>query len=200
MSASSGLIAKPIAYWRLGTHFLLLAEGASGQLIKLRNPTSVVSDKVQSEESIVQATIWSDQHIGEPILFNFFHGIEVLLKGFIAEKCAVPKKHELTILLAVFESQYGHSSKFGSLIRDWLIVATNPTPWSKFLIENEILVDDWYLALKYPENEGKVFNHQALKSELAVAIPFWTALHVAAGTIRTAAVQFSIECGIRQSE
>ena len=52
----------------------------------------------ESHESYYQKTKWNDFNIGVPILFNFYHGLELCMKGLLQEINKLPtnKTHGLT--------------------------------------------------------------------------------------------------------
>ena len=46
-------------------------------------------------------TRWNDSNIGIPLLFNFYHGMELIMKGILSEEgVAFPKVHSLDDLVS----------------------------------------------------------------------------------------------------
>lgn len=44
----------------------------------------------QSRQNYYQKTKWNDFNIGVPILFNFYHGLELCMKGLLQEIGKLP--------------------------------------------------------------------------------------------------------------
>jgi len=72
-------------YLTVGTYFLQLSELACGQLECNGNKWFIVSDLPIEPDRYDEQTLWSDHRIGVPILFNFFHGVELILKDFLVQ-------------------------------------------------------------------------------------------------------------------
>ena len=75
--------------FNLARHFLTLSEtyfflvrNVLEENVKQGNLHLVTLDKEISEEEYDEMTKWSDFNIF-PILFNFYHGLELLMKGFL---------------------------------------------------------------------------------------------------------------------
>lgn len=151
-----------LGYWAIGTKFLGLAEAAIVEMVDSGNPWVLVGD-----ESVAQdydnLTKWSDHAVGIPVVFNFLHGVELMLKGFLALKGEVPTHHRLSQLLSDFEQAFG-KTELGAGIRQAIEPLPN-SPLGRFLQANGISVDDWYQALKYPEStKHQEFFHTDLKN------------------------------------
>lgn len=167
--------AMPIDYWLLGAQYLQLAEASCNELVASKNAHFVTeAGRLPSATDYKEKTKWSDHTVGIAVLFNYFHGIEVILKGFIVlAGDAVPRHHKLTALLSDFEAKFPEST-VANLIRSSTIEQDVDTPLGRFFQINEISVDAWYEALKYPEsNKGQLFSHNALKFGGENVIPFW---------------------------
>jgi len=69
-----------------------------------------VGERTPEEEAkeLDRQTKWSDARLVEPLLFNFYHGLELLLKGFALWKSGSNPKldHLLTVLLDSFMKEY----------------------------------------------------------------------------------------------
>jgi hypothetical protein len=163
-------------YWQLGEQFLILAEGACRELVRSDNAWVVVTtDRPLTDDQYHEATKWSDFNIGVPVLFNLYHGVELLLKGFIALSGPPSTGHSLTNLLTRFESSYSDSA-FGQRVRQLVLEVDSASPFGRFLAENELRIDQWYQALKYPESlAGQRFSHGPLRYGSDEAVGFWKA-------------------------
>ncbi len=180
---------KAKGYWCVGLHFLQLAELASQQLVAQRNALTMVSDAPIDFLDYHTATAWSDFRIGVPILFNFLHGIEVTLKGFLHLAGNPPKQnHGLTKLCSDFSAHFNGSDI--ATISAHYILSTDPNlPLSKFFAENNLSIDRWHEALRYPETKGgDSFTHMPLMYSGLGGVEFWSSIEEAARQIRLSAV------------
>jgi hypothetical protein len=183
--------AQPLAFCQIGTNFLRLAEGACDQLAKNSNRLAVVGPTRIAPSTWDERTFWSDFRIGIPVLFNFFHGIELLLKGFLATSSPTPAHHRLSELLAAFEKAFP-STAFGKTVASFVRDIDPSTPLGRFIADNSITIDYWYEALKYPQStKGKPFSHAALKYGGEATVDFWQSIGQGAALLRRQAVKLA---------
>ncbi|MCP1659539.1 hypothetical protein [Neisseria perflava] len=171
------------AFFTIARKFLSLAQVCTDELIKERNPFCIVSDRLLSSSDIERATKWSDRVVSIPILFNFYHGLELTIKGCLClqlQKTEI-KGHKFSELIEKLNKDLIGENLF-SLITKYTInlketTLLDPNIILEFLNENEIDIDSWYEALKYPSGkEGHSFNHIALKYGSKRTLPFWEQL------------------------
>jgi hypothetical protein len=178
-------------YWRLATHFLGLVEAASHELVQSENAWVLVADRDISESDYEAATRWSDHTLGIAVLFDFFHGVELMLKGFIALDGSSPRHHRLTGLLADFEASHP-GTEVGVLVAAHTANLDPGSPLGVFLAANGLGIDSWNEALKYPESKkGESFDHVGLQYGGRATIDFWRTLGKAAREIRIASVRLA---------
>ena len=186
-------MAEGFDYWIIGTQYLRLAEAACGELVQRENVTGVIFNGEIDWDEYLEVTKWSDQSIGIAVLFNFLHGVEVLVKGFLLSQGQDPAahRHKLSKLVESFESNFPNSN-MAILIRKYTLEIEPNSPFGTFLTSNGASIDDWYEALKYPEsNRGKLFTHDDLKYGGAATLCFWRDLGETAANIRKEAVSLS---------
>lgn len=187
-------MSKSLAFWTLGVQFLNLAREGCGEIEKARNPFVVISRSPMSTEQIDQATRWSDTSVGTPLLFNYFHGIELILKGFLAAKGCSVRTHKLSELLTSVEKLYP-CSKLGQLVKSVLENAEE-SPFKTFLSNNKLSIDSWFEALKYPETtQGVSVSHTDLKYGGKNAATFWSGIKTSCESLRRQAEELSQSCG-----
>lgn len=172
---------KPLSYWRIGFQYLHLVEITTAETIRQGNTHVIITDIRDGEltpEAYKKQTQWSDFEIILPVLFNFYHGIEVVLKGFlIAADKPVHTNHKLSELINCFEQCYPENS-IAQTIKKYIVREQLPTVLSNFCKESEISIDDYYQALKYPESKkGSAYFHKPLKYNGSNGIHFFKELH-----------------------
>ncbi|WP_274475610.1 HEPN domain-containing protein [Mangrovimonas aestuarii] len=148
---------KGTNFTSIGFNFLQLSINAIEEMNKQGNATSIFMDGNLSDEDaeleFAERTKWNDLNIGIPILFNFFHGIELILKGLIIH-CGgelVGKNHKLTNLLENLKNTPNAPSD--SLIEHFKNVLHN-NELSDFFTLNNKTVDSFYILFKYPEEKN----------------------------------------------
>lgn len=185
----------PVSYWTLAAQFLRLAHESCVEIINSGNKFMVTGDQPISAFEFNQAVRWSDHAVGMSVLFSYFHGIELILKGFLAAMGVKSPHHRLTDLLRDFDARFP-GTDLGDAIRSALPQPGTDSPMGRFLRSNSIQIDDWYEALKYPESKkGATFDHVDLKFGGQSTIPFWTSVHASTADIQLKAVALSRQHG-----
>lgn len=95
-------------------------------------------------------TRWNDFKIGVPLLFNYYHGLELLMKGLLQETNNLPPKntHKLSDYYELIKTnQHAYSVKLVDLIGQFI---TESNPFKDFFLCNGGDVNDFYLMLRYP--------------------------------------------------
>jgi len=106
----------------------------------------------ESHESYYQKTKWNDFNIGVPILFNFYHGLELCMKGILQEINKLPtnKTHGLTGYYNLI--QENETEFIPELIISLGKVLNRNNTFSDFFESNNSNVDHYYQLLRYPES------------------------------------------------
>lgn len=134
---------EALGYWKIGIQYLHLVEVVIGESIKQGNPFAITSDAPISLEQYAQETKWSDHSLVIPLLFDFYHGLEVLLKGFLVAKGQSTKKnHKLSELLADFDSEFP-GRNFGAIARKYIAQDQLPELLKAFCNESKITIDEY---------------------------------------------------------
>lgn len=180
---------EALGYWTIGIQYLHLVETVAHETIQQNNKLTVVSDKEISLEEHSSQTKWSDHNLIVPLLFYFYHGAEVILKGFLISKAALKNKnHKLSDLLGEFNRLFPDHI-LGVLLSRYIVQARLPEPLASFCLESSLSIDEYYQALKYPEStHGKVYRHTPLKYRSDAGVPFFNALISDIKQIRQVAV------------
>ena len=179
-------------FWEIGIQYLHLVEVVSNKISQKGNANYSISDKPISLSELEEETKWSDFNLVIPLLFNFYHGIEVLLKGFInLKKNSNSSGHNLSDLLKDFEKFYPKSSLI-PLFEKYVETKKLPPILSEFCRASSITIDDYYQALKYPEStKGQKFYHRSLEYKGADGVSFFIDLRNDIDEIRKKSVSLA---------
>ena len=168
---------EALGYWTIGLQYLHLVESVIAETIAQGNAHIVYSNKESSWDEYDRDTRWSDHRIVIPLLFDFYHGIEVILKGFLVAAGSPPKSsHKLSQLVAAFEEQTpGHA--IGATASKYIAQNQLPELLASFCRTSNITIDDYYQALKYPQStHGSVYKHYPLKYKGVGGVAFFEGL------------------------
>lgn len=123
------------------------------------NKTSIFSDYIEGEteeesnKRVNEVFKRNDNNIGIPIMFNFYHGLELFMKGLLeVEKISLDNiGHNLEDLykkIKINEKKY--SQPLVELLKEHIY---NSNAYNPFFKSNNITVNKFYIALKYPQNK-----------------------------------------------
>lgn len=161
---------KKANYFFLSYNYWTLVKSSIDQMEKQGNKTLIVSS-VKLDETIEQSlerhyqkTKWNDSNIAVPILFNFYHGLELCMKGLLQEieKLPTNKTHSLT---DYFQLILENESLFIPEICTSIGKVFNAdNPFSYFFKSNNSNLDNYYHLLRYPEStKGNIFSHNEIR-------------------------------------
>lgn len=175
MTTKSPLIAYSHRYFQLSENCLI-------ELINSENKYSISSVYIENEteeQSFYKyklRTKWSDFRIIEPILFNFYHGIELLLKGILILKgIEIENKHNLDKLYILTEQNITDCKVLLRILKKYCVQTkddVNSSIISKFFKLNKITPSKFYIILKYPFDNDKLFKYDILHNEGKKGIEF----------------------------
>jgi hypothetical protein len=147
-------------HFTLGLQFVNLFQAGVYELEARNNRTIVVSTKLLSSEAYDKEIRWSDINVAVPLLFNLFHGVELILKGFhLLHGVSIPRTHKFSQLVEVFKDR-PTAIEIEREIKALVEPREGSVLHNFFIKENKITVDQWYEALKYPELRKKT-KHRA---------------------------------------
>src|SRR5688572_7281331 len=104
------------SYFVLAGHFLRLAEAAARRLVETGNTLTVVAGSEISPEMYARKTRWSDHSVGVAVMFSFYHGVELILKGCLLLDGTSNQSHRLSTLLKKFEEKHAGSELAAVLV------------------------------------------------------------------------------------
>ena len=138
-------------------------------------------EKTSVEQELYKQTKWSDGHLIEPLLFNFYHGIELLLKGFVQlkQKTVQDPNHSLTKYLDSFTREYPTEISLIAKFDKYLISKNMPDILQNFFKENSLTPDHFHVMLRYPydkKDPTKSYQHDMLKYKGHEGVMFFEGL------------------------
>jgi len=145
-------------YFGVGYQFLNLTRESINEMVKQGNHTLLFSDPTPNDDDswakYEERTRWNDFNIGVPILFNFYHGLELILKAIIKELDIELKKknHNLNALLDLLKNL--NNSELKKIIEIFDIHLSNKSPFYDFFEQNGGTANNYYEMLKYPESKA----------------------------------------------
>src|SRR4030042_170616 len=148
--ANQNIFFRSLSFWSMGLKYLHLVRVTAEQVVNTKNQIVATwwGERTPQEEAkeLDRQTKWSDARLVEPLLFNFYHGLELLLKGFALWKSDSNPKldHRLTVLLDSFMKEYPGEVDLISAFQKYLAEPTMPEMLRDFLEKNESHVDRLY--------------------------------------------------------
>lgn len=183
----------PLAY-----NFWSIVQLLVEQMEKSGNKTMVISDYINSEseeerdKKADEVFKRNDNNVGIPIMFNFYHGLELFMKGLLeVEHITLDKKdHNLQNLykkIKANESKYTPS--LIDLLKSHIFDAKSLNP---FFESNNIGVNDFYIGLRYPKNKlgDKQFKYYTIRGKQEETFKIYKAMSDATHDFREEVVKW----------
>lgn len=125
------------------------------------NPSAIISDTYTTEKALNEKTKYCDYSIIYPLLFLFYHWIELLLKGFLlvlVKENSETKKpdikkiahHNIIKLLKQFKENYSNEKDIINFIEKYTIKNNMPSFLKDFFDKNELSVKNYCNFFRYP--------------------------------------------------
>ena len=154
---------KSLKFYKVGHQFLNSAIILLENLVQSKNKKFVISEYEITEDEYKENTKYSDFNIIIPVLFNYYHGLELIIKGALEQVGKLGRdRHDIISLSNRLKEEYKEDEKFANCIIEKI---DNPIiNISKFKEDNEnIDAFSLYEALRYPDNpKGQLINYNSL--------------------------------------
>lgn len=164
----------------MGEKYWKLSQGVCEHIIRNQNKYMLVSDQDIDWKEYERKTKWNDVNMVIPLLFNVYHGLELMLKGFIlfSEGGGTKLDHSISELYRKFTMHYKDEKKLINLFGRYIEKTQMPTLLQEFLAHNKLSVNRFYESLRYPFNNNlsKEYQHFVLKYQGSNGIQFYRSL------------------------
>jgi len=187
-----------LSFWTIAIQYLALVENASREVVKQGNKWFVTRDGKHGEitnEEYSKATRWSDHALIIPLLFNLYHGLELLIKGFliIAPNQSAKPNHSIIGMRDQFSKVYPSEKELIDLISKYTQEQYLPDLLKNFLTDNNLTLKMMYQSVRYPANQDfqTIKKYRKLKYKGEDGIQFFKELAEDVDLIRRKAVQLS---------
>lgn len=183
----------------LAYNFLNLVEQSINEMEKHGNRNLLILDPGSTNESYDKITCWNDLNIGIPILFNFYHGLELIMKALLWEaQIEFPKDHKLSKILQKVTRIEPAPKDLIKILNKYIITSENP--FSDFFESNSSsnTADRFYILLKYPSmlKDGQileVFDYSTIKDQGSLGLQRFLTLKADIASIQPAVIQWNLD-------
>lgn len=179
-SENQNILLPPLALMTLGIKYLQLVQGVLRETIAQGNQHMLIFDREFSWVEYHEQTRWSDFNVAEPVLFNFYHGLELIMKGLLhlVNGQQVQPSHDLENLLKAILKDTRFSAGIKNIFERHLMVKNLPPQLRDFLNQNHLDVDMLYGALRYPGDVKlvKINNYWRLHYNEKNAVPYFESI------------------------
>jgi len=126
-----------------------------------KNPSAIISDIYITEQAFNAKTKYCDYRIIYPLLFLFYHWMELVLKGFLlvlvkenpeTKKHDVEKiaHHNIIELLKQFKENYPNEKDIINFFEKYIEENNMPSFLKDFFNKNKLSVKNYYTFFRYP--------------------------------------------------
>ena len=185
-----------LSFWTVSVEYLMLVENVASEIVTHGNPWFMMKDSKCGEFTTKEyddATCWSDHTLIIPLLFNLYHGIELLMKGFLfaAADQNVEPIHTIDKLCHQFRGVYPKETELIDFFTKFTDKQRLPALLLGFLNDNSLTPNDLYQAVRYPSDRSSqtLRKYMGLKCQGKDGIPFFRELVEDIKAIRVAAVR-----------
>jgi len=172
---------RALMFLKLAVNYFQLVENVANEIIKQGNKFIIMSKHELTPDEREEKTKWNDYKIVEPFFFNYYHGVELMLKGFLLSQSVdvIKHNHKIEKLYKEFCKYFpNHNIIIGILNKYLGLNIKLVEPLNTFFTKNNISVDNYYIALKYPESHNTIikYDYDSLKFKGGKAIEFYKQL------------------------
>ena len=146
-----------LLFLSLAIDYLHLIENVLKETVKQGNLHMLISDKHVTQDEYMDKTKWSDFHILVPILFNFYHGLELLMKGLclLTDDKKFKPIHNIEELLECIRDNAKINESIKNILGKHIKLEQLQSDYLKnFLTNNNLSINEMYGVLRYPSDKN----------------------------------------------
>lgn len=186
------------SFLTVSSQYLMLVKNVAREIVSKSNPLVVMemkklSEGPRTEDESLEAPRWNDQTLVIPLLSNLYHGIELLVKGFllITPGVKVKPRHGIQRLCRKFSAAYPNEIELNAFLQKYTEESQLPPLLREFLKDNVLSFGDLYQTLRYPcdQDFSDLKRYVSLKYKGEEGAPFFQELHKGIESIIPLAVQ-----------
>jgi len=185
-----------LSFWTVSLEYLMLVENVARETVAQGNTWFMTKDWKEGEitaDEYTDGTRWSDHTLIIPLLFNLYHGIELLVKGFllVAPDQNVKPQHTIGRLCRQFSRAYPNETELIDFFAKFTDEQRLPALLANFLKDNSLTLNDLYQAVRYPSDQDfqTLRKYVELKYQGEEGLPFFQELVGDIKAIRVSAVR-----------
>jgi hypothetical protein len=174
----------------------MLVENVARETVAQGNTWFMAKDWEDGEitaDEYAEGTRWSDHTLIIPLLFNLYHGIELLVKGFllVAPDQMVKPRHSIGRLCRQFSREYPDETELNDFFAKFTDDQRLPALLADFLKDNGLTLNDLYQAVRYPSDQDfqTLRKYVELKYQGEEGLPFFQELVDDIKAVRVSAVR-----------
>jgi hypothetical protein len=171
-------VSKALGFLGMGFDFLGLVENSLTEVINQGNLHLIISDEPITNDIYFEKTKWSDFRIFIPVLYNFYHAVELIMKGLLVFHQKMVATHKLTDLSDALVEAASYPQSLMDVLNKHLDENKLNTILKSYLATNHLTINELYSSLRYPgdKNINKIYSHIDLKYRGSNALSYYQEL------------------------
>jgi len=170
----------------IALHFWNIVQLLVEQMQTSGNKWSIQDDYSEEDNGVNEIFKRNDISLGGPLMFNFYHGLELFMKGLLElENISLDKtNHNLKDLYKIIKENESRYSV--SLIQVLKKHIYNQKSYNPFFKDNDMDVNDFYIGLKYPQNRdgSKEYNYASIRGKEEETLKIYLAMNGAINELK----------------
>ena len=143
--------------WRIllfSDQYITMVTNTLEMAIKSGNPSVIISDRYITDQNLINKTKYCDYSIVDPLLFLFYHWVELVLKGFLLAKENIDvnkiNHHNIKKLLVEFKIYFPNEKDIINFFEKYIKKNNMPYLLKTFFNKNNLSVRNYYNFFRYP--------------------------------------------------
>jgi hypothetical protein len=170
----------------IALHFWNIVQLLVAQMQTSGNKWYIQDDYSEEDNGVNEIFKRNDISLGVPLMFNFYHGLELFMKGLLElEDISLDKtNHNLKDLYQIIKE---NESRYPvSLIQVLKKHIYNEKSYNPFFKDNNIDVNDFYIGLKYPQSKdgSKKYNYASIRGKEEETLKIYLAMNAAINELK----------------